>query len=141
MKPYDEVYILDRLSYQIRSAILAHRGLHESALVMQGHRCRTLKVPNDQIFETKKLARLKRKEETSLLSAIQVNDMVLYNTFRRAALPYYSNPTTVLEQARNVWVPALVIKATSTRLTLMFDDNTLSTPRKNCVLISKGVTV
>jgi hypothetical protein len=140
MKPDDEIFIFDKQSYQIRSAILVHEGLRESVLVTLG-RSRTIKVPNDYIFATKKLARLKRKEETSLPSAIQINDMVLYNTFRRAALPYFSNHTTVLEQARDIWVPALVIKATPTSLTLVFDNNTLSTPRKNCVLISKGVSV
>ena len=141
MKPNDEIFIFDKQSYQIRSAILVHEGLRESVLVTSGHRSRTVKVPNDYVFATKKLARLKRKEATSLPSAIQINDMVLYNTFRRAALPYFSNHTTVLEQARDMWVPALVIKATPTSLTLVFDSNTLSTPRKNCVLISKGIPV
>ncbi|HIG59120.1 MAG TPA: hypothetical protein EYQ21_07000 [Flavobacteriales bacterium] len=141
MKVYDTVYMYNRTTGQIKSVVLAHHGLYESVLITNARRARTFKATNDLIFKTKKLAQLKRKEETCLPSAIQVNDMVLYNTFRRAALPYYSNPAGVIEHARNAWVPALVLKATPTRLTLMFNDNTLSTSRKNCALISKGEPV
>ena len=132
----------NRITGQIKSVVLAHHGLYESVLITNARRARTFKASNDLIFETKKLAQLKRKSETSLPSAIQANDMVLYNVVRRAALPYFQmDDSTVLEQARAVWVPALVIKATSTRLTLVSNINTFTTSRKNCVLISKGESV
>lgn len=142
MRVYDIVYMYNRPTGQIKSVVLAHHGLYESVLITNTHRARTFKASNDLIFETKKLAQLKRKSETSLPSAIQVNDMVLYNTARCAALPYFHHDApTVREHARSVWVPALVIKATPTRLTLVFNTSTFTTPRKNCVLISKGEPV
>lgn len=141
MNRYDTVYLYWPETNQIKCVKLAHQGLSESVIVTTASGGRTYRVSNDLIFETKKLALLKRKNDISSPSSIQEGDAVLYNTNRRTSLAQYGRtPPDVLEMGIAVWVPALVLKATSTRLTLMCDGNTETTVRKNCILISKSDT-
>jgi hypothetical protein len=139
MNKYDTVYLYVPETNQIKCVKLAHQGLSESVIVTTVNGGRTWRVPNDLVFETKKQALLKRKSDTNNPTSIQEGDVVLYNTNRRTPLAQYGRTShEVLEEGIAVWVPALVLKATPTRLTLMCDSNTETTVRKNCILISKS---